>query len=162
MNSLGIDYNTWSVCWSVHDDKFKLLSYAEVRDDSLKGLLTKFSTALDEMPVLLQRMAIEKIYIGMNALTVQRLALVQGGCVWECLRRNIVVTQVPVPTWKAQMLKDHGGARASKQQAIEVCLQLMKDSGWEGSTDELKKNDNLCDAILIGSYLARQPWEVTP
>jgi Holliday junction resolvasome RuvABC endonuclease subunit len=146
---MGIDYNGYSICYSIFDDGVFQLS-GKMESPDMKELLTEYGRFLGKMHVNV--MAIERIYIGPNAMSTKKLAKIHGGICWESLRNDVEVSELYVAHWKSKILGTH---RASKREALVKANELFGPDIVD---------HNVADACLIGlcAYQEREAKRAAP
>lgn len=146
MKLLSLDYNSFSIDGSVFEDGiFKM--HFNIREEDLVQLIQAYAHVLANTNIT--DVCIEQLYLGPNAMTVKKLALVHSSIVYKTLELNVKLHQVYVAHWHSMMLDK--GNRSSKKDALAKANELLgfSDSGYF-------VDHNAADSYLIGLCWLRE------
>lgn len=136
MRLLAVDYNSFSVAYTVFTEAGEFERNGIIKSEDFKELMTLYGDLLDEVQPT--HVAIEKLYVGLNAATVSKLAAVWGAVDWESQRHGAKIFKVYPTHWKKEQL---GSGKATKKDSLRAANTLL------GAT---LKDDNIADSLHIG------------
>jgi hypothetical protein len=158
MKLVAIDYNSFSIAYSIFDQGDWYFS-GLFKNEEVVPLLDEYLTMLDKFAIT--DAVIEHLFIGPNANSVVKLALVHGAIQYETLRRGVNYHEIYPAHWKGKFGLMKGAVKnrsLQKRRSIEYAQTLMEQEravdGFEfskaGGLSTVVDQSNVADSYLIG------------